>query len=299
MTTSQAELDRIIARLKRQGAPPNLWQPRVPKPEPSPGSVRPERWVKNESTPSPSEIAYRVVVEAQRTGAGLLADPYASRYVYLDQPILIWQHPPDTSQLVATQIAPSNSWAKIFLYGEGSDARGGSFHTQLYFYYFWQNESLDPVVVSATTRLVMSGSCSATGSGGFWGGHKSGVSVSSILAVQRWIGWGVNPFNGAGLDHTFFPVEPSQVAAICGCEAKGSWGFGYRAFTSAQSVDFQPFDMRVSSLTIPGSASIMFPVVVYFYGSTEGDTLSDQVWAAFENQGVFSPYLLLTVHSPS
>ena len=43
----------------------------------------------------------------------------------------------------------------------------------------------------------------------------------------------------------------------------------------------------------------MFPVVVYFYGSTEGDTLSDQVWAAFENQGVFSPYLLLNVHSPS
>jgi hypothetical protein len=78
----------------------------------------------------------------------------------------------------------------------------------------------------------------------------------------------------------------------------GKLGFGL-PFTASQTFDFQSFNVRIPSLMIPGGASIMFSVVLYFSSSTEGNTLTDQIWAAFDNQGVFSPYMLLTVRSPA
>jgi len=296
MANNQTEIDNIIATLNAQGSPADIPQARTPiVSKRAPRQLRPERWTGGERTPTASETAFRLGVDGQRAGAGLLADPYASRFVYLDKPVHIRQEPStlDLSQ-IDTHIAPSNSWAKIHLYEEG-----GAFYRTLVFYYLWRNESLNPVVISASAPLVMSGSCSATGSAGFFGGNLSEVSVGAQLAPQRWIGWGVDPGTGLHLDKTYvIAQEQSQWAPISFLTARGGWGFG-SAVTASQTFDFQHYNPHLKSLMIPGGASIMFSVVVRFSGTTEGNSLTDQIWAAFDNHGVFSPYMLLTVRSPA
>jgi len=174
MATNQNDLERIIATIKAQ-APQSLdaissgrtlqgSQAKRPKPEKQGAAGQ---------TPHLGEVAFRVGVDGRRATAGLLADPYTSRLVYLDKPFLIWKPGQygaadgASAELIDTQIAPSNSWARIKLYVE---ATGGPSHSTTFgFYYFWSNDGPDPVVINIDTPGVITGYCFVQGSGGFLG----------------------------------------------------------------------------------------------------------------------------------
>jgi hypothetical protein len=173
MATNQNDLERIIATIKAQApqsfdailSGPTVQGSQAKRPKPEKSSAG--------QTPNSGEVAFRIGVDGRRATAGLLADPYASRLVYLDKPFLIWKQGQygaaigAASELIDTQIAPSNSWARIKLYVEGTG--GPSYSTQFGFYYFWSNDGPDPVVINIDTIVVITGYCFVQGSGGFLG----------------------------------------------------------------------------------------------------------------------------------
>jgi hypothetical protein len=56
----------------------------------------------------------------------------------------------------------------------------------------------------------------------------------------------------------------------------------------------------MKSLLVPGGASLVFNVGMYFNGETKGDTLQDQALIDFSTQGaVFSPNVVLTLLTPA
>jgi len=283
---NQADLETIISAVKAKMPPdlraltcgPMVQTGRGKRPAPHAGP-----------NPFPLATAFRISVDGRRATAGLLAGPYTSRLVYLDKPILIWQHPnPNTmTQFIDWQIEPSNSQVRIKLYGEG---RG--FQTQVWFYYLWRNDSADPVVINVDTPVVIKGSSFAQGRGRFFRGSKTIVLVHALLALQRWSGWGTDPNTGASLDQTFVgALELSRGAVISSLAAVGGSGPFAREGWASQSFNYQPFELSMKSFQVPGRASIMLPVILYFYGSMEGDTLEDVAEVDFcQGAAAFSPY---------
>ena len=253
MAPNQADLETIISAVKAKMPPdlraltcgPMVQTGRGKRPAPHTGP-----------NPFPLATAFRISVDGRRATAGLLAGPYTSRLVYLDKPILIWQHPnPNTmTQFIDWQIEPSNSQVRIKLYGEG---RG--FQTQVWFYYLWRNDSADPVVINVDTPVVIKGSSFAQGRGRFFGGSKTIVFVHALLALQRWIGWGTDPITGTSLDQTFVgALELSRGAVISSLTAVGGSGPFAREGWASQSFNYQPFELSMKSFQVPGRASINF-----------------------------------------
>jgi len=104
MATNQIDLESIIATMKAQ-APHSDASLSGPTFQVSQGPQPEKRGVAGQ-TPHSGEVAFRVGVEGRRATAGLLADPYASRLVYLDKPFLIWKPAQGGSaaQLIDSQI---------------------------------------------------------------------------------------------------------------------------------------------------------------------------------------------------
>jgi hypothetical protein len=299
MATNQIDLESIIATMKAQ-APHSDASLSGPTFQVSQGPQPEKRGVAGQ-TPHSGEVAFRVGVEGRRATAGLLADPYASRLVYLDKPFLIWKPAQGGSaaQLIDSQIVPSNSWARIKLYVEGSG--GLSYSTTLGFYYLWTNESPNPVVINIDTTVVITGSCFVQSGGRFFGGKTSTVEANAFLQPQRWFGWGTDPATGTSLDQTYLGIlQQSQQAAVVKLEAWGQWGLFAGATSVSRSFSYAPFDLTMKSLLVPGGASLVFNVGMYFNGETKGDTLQDQALIDFSTQGaVFSPNVVLTLLTPA
>lgn len=302
MATNQIDLESIIATMKAQashsldailsGPTLDVSQAKLPTPE--------KRGAAGQ-TPHLGEVAFRIGVEGRRATAGLLADPYASRLVYLDKPFLIWKPAQGggAAQLIDSQIVPSNSWARFKLYVEGSG--GLSYSTVLGFYYLWVNDSPDPVVVNIDTTVVITGLCFVQSDGRFFGGKKSTVEADASLHLQRWFGWGTDPVTGTSLDQTYVGVlQDSQKAAVVELKVWAGGGPFARAESLSRSFSYTPVDLSFKSLLVPGGASIVFNVRMYFDGDTNGDTLEDQALIDFSNQGaVYSPNVLLTLLTPA
>ena len=86
---------------------------------------------------------------------------------------------------------------------------------------------------------------------------------------------------------------------ISSLAAVGGSGPFAREGWASQSFNYQPFELSMKSFQVPGRASIMLPVILYFYGSMEGDTLEDVAEVDFcQGAAAFSPYMLLTVQTP-
>ena len=83
-------------------------------------------------------------------------------------------------------------------------------------------------------------------------------------------------------------------------EAWGQWGLFAGATSVSRSFSYAPFDLTMKSLLVPGGASLVFNVGMYFNGETKGDTLQDQALIDFSTQGaVFSPNVVLTLLTPA
>ena len=300
MATNRIDLESVIATIKAQaphsldavlpGRTSQVSQAKHPKPE--------KRGAAGRTTHS-GEVEFRIGVDGRKATAGLLADPYASRLVYLDKPFLIWKFYQDEgfAQLVNSQIVPSNSWARFKLYVEGSGGPGHS--TTLTFYYLWTNDSPDPVVINIDATVVITGLCFVQSAGRFWGGETSAVKAEAYLRPQRWFGWGTNSATGTSLDQTLVGTN-SQRVEVADLEVWGQWGLFAGAKSVSREFSYAPFDLSWKSLLVPGGASVVFHVAMYVDGDTNGDTLQDQALIDFSNQGaVYSPNVLLTLLTPA
>lgn len=266
-----------------------------------PAVVRGRRPAKGEAPAdrpkSGADTTFRLAVEGHKATAGLF-DSFKSGLEYLEKPFLIWQYPnPNLDQFVDSHLESFNSRARIKLYGEGGH---GSFHTQLGFHYFWQNSSAGPVVIDVSCPLVVTGRSYAGGSGGFFGGNLTQTSAVAFLFPRRWIGWGSDPTTGESLDQTLIgPLNGPIGVNITQLSARGGWGPFYSTSYISETFDHRPFSMSVYTLLVPSGASILLPAYIFFYGSMEGDTLSDQTRINFSDGGsIVSPYMLLSVHTP-
>jgi hypothetical protein len=99
------------------------------------------------------EIVLRQGLENFRQAAMLLARPFQSRLVTLDQPFLIWQYPnPQLNIFIDSEAAPGSSFIKVKV-----DVHTGSDDTYFVFHFLWTNQSEFPAVISAKTSLIFNG----------------------------------------------------------------------------------------------------------------------------------------------
>jgi hypothetical protein len=294
MATSQTDLEQIIAAMKN--LPPPAYdvhalrplsqaskkrEPRPPKPEPG-------------RDPLTENIAFADQTADLKSVAGMLAETSGITYqVSLDKPILISQAPPlNLDQFPDYRIQPFSSWARLYLYVEGTDAS-----TTLYFDYLWTNEGQYSAIVDIEAPIIVTGTVFGRGSAGFFGGHTTTVFAHIHLFPMRWIGWGTNPINGAPLDRSYFAdFQLSQAASVASFSPKGGWGFG-SATSAYQSFDNQQFIVSKKTTIVPAGASLVFRIQVRGYITTEGNTLEDQAWVDFGSNGNFlsSPHIKLNV----
>src|SRR5262249_2571914 len=130
--------------------------------------------------------------QAQR----LLAGPFQTQLVALDEPFLIWQYPyPQLDIFIDSGMAPNNSFVKIKV----DHAHSRSFKDPEYrfvFHFLWTNPSRFAVVVKASTSLIFNGFCTAEADTALTGGDQTYLDLGASHRMWRWRGWGDDPVTG-------------------------------------------------------------------------------------------------------
>jgi hypothetical protein len=292
MQISDSEIEKIVAKLKTLPASRDAALADAARPDRRKGPAKkPERWKPGSVLPGLSEAAFRLHVKDVMADPAHLLSPFSRFAVVLNKPLLIWQlqnpHPHNT-ELVDSHVEPYNNWIKVNAYSEG-----GSFWSKVVFYYFWQNDTGQSVSISAEAPIVASGSAFAGASSNsslFSLGNRSESSVVASLLLQRWLGWG----DLDGFDIGF--IDAQQGFLVAHAYAEG--GF-FSGDTRTDKLDFRPYFLEAKSVQIPAAASMMFRIELTFSGWADGGTLSDQIWAVFEEDGIYSPYVRLDIRTTS
>jgi hypothetical protein len=302
-STGGLDMESIIAAVKQQT--PILTNANDPPDYAPPINTLSEEQAKGHdskwhpSTPtSPEHASFLDSVRNEAAISDVLASPYSSWLDMVKRPFLLWEFPAKAAKWVEldTNVAPLASYLRLRL------SSPASFSTNWTFHYLWINESQDDVVVDISTPLTFSGAygVSAAGGPGQWGDHHSTASISALLTLQRWIGWGNDPNNGNNLDGSFIPrYPPSSRDALPSISATGDWSPITNYDQDRKQIAWHQMNLAHSSVFVPGRASMLIRVSVYFSASISGGNLADSAGMDFYNSGgIFSPYLKLMVRAP-
>ncbi len=196
-------------------------------------------------------------VAARRHALGLLAQPFTSSYVTLEEPFLIWELPhPDLSIFRDSGIEPLGSWVKVLL-----ETSSGPGYTDFRFYFLWENPSDYYAVANVSSSLVLYGAADAFGSWGFLSGNTANLEVAAYLSVVRWSGWGDDPSTGQSNDQTQYPIYDYQ-SANKSIVSFNAYGGDFFNDGKPESTPFPPemYDVNARLIAIPGGAVTLFEV---------------------------------------
>ncbi len=200
-------------------------------------------------------------IAARRHALSLLAQPFTSTYVTLDEPFLIWELPhPNLDIFRDSAIEPYGSWVKILL--ETTQSPGGQQETDFRFYFLWENPSDYYAVVNVSSSLALNGQAVAWGSPGRLSGNTASLYVNAYLTVMRWSGWGDDPATGVSLDQTQYPVYDYADAnvSVVDFDAYGGDWFDDPQPGSKVFDPQSPYDVSARLVAIPGRAVTLFEV---------------------------------------
>ncbi len=224
-------------------------------------------------------MAFAAGVVARQHALGLLSGPFTSRFVTLDEPLLIWELPhPRLDIFRDSAVEPFGSWVKILL--QATETPGGAQQTDFRFYFLWENPSDYYAVANASSSLSLNGQAVAWGSPGRLQGNTASLDVTAYLNVVRWSGWGTDPTTGQSNDQTAYPIYDFQSAnkSVVSFDAYGGDWFDDPQPGSASFDPQMPYDMTARLLAIPGHAITMFEVGlrIDWWFSHDGETVDDQ-----------------------
>ena len=249
-----------------------------------------------------NEIALRQELENLGQAQRLLADPFQTYLVTLDEPFLIWQYPqPQLDIFIDSGIVPNNSFIKIKV--DHSHSRSVSDpEFRFVFHFLWTNPSRFTVVVKARTSLIFNGFCTAEADTAIFGGDQTYLDLDASHRMWRWRGWGDDPVTGDQtliwdyFDHSL-PGLPFNVWA--------GWPWEDVAFAS-QGFVFQPFSLNANPIAVPPLATIMYQVAVdldyWIMRTWSGESEFTFAWVDFADDAhghrIICPGAVLEVSTP-
>jgi hypothetical protein len=247
---------------------------------------------------SADNIAFRQGLDNLRQAQGLLAKPYQSQLIALDQPSLIEEYPDQNFGIwIDWAIDPNNSFIKVKI-----DTNSGSYSTTFAFHFYWTNPSLYYAVVNAGTSLIFNGICEVEGAQGIFSGDSGSLTVEAELEVWRWSGWGTDPVTGQSNDQTLLPLyQPGQAQYVAMLSASGGGAFGDVGFIT-QEFHYQPVVLRRDLIAIPPNAMTLFKVDVHFTYTMDGNNIADLIFADFADDQtgniIICPAVVLELLTP-
>lgn len=244
-----------------------------------------------------AEKVFRSGIAARFEALKLLQVPFASSFITLDKPFLIWQLPnPQLDIFIDSQIASMNSSVRVLV-----NINEGSNSTRFVFFYLWRNDSDFFAVANVASSLIVNGACLVGAAAGVFSGDRATLNAAASLSIIRWSGWGNDPVTGESNDQKPHPnVQATQRRQVAFLEAEGGHIFQSGDFED-QSFSFEPFPVSHSLLVVPGNAVVLFHVALELsYGIDGGLTIPDQVFVDFSESGngVFCPNLELEILTP-
>ena len=231
-----------------------------------------------------SRVKHKVLkaVTAQRLRAlgGLAGLPatISAQYELLNEPFLIW--PTNSIDLEASEIVPSNSWAKFRARIES----GKFFYGNVKFYYLWRNPRDTFVVINVDGYAIFNGYAYVGSGGGIFPGDRyAGLSVDGRLDILEW-------FNQPP---TSPPDQPDQSVKVASLSVS-TGGFSEVGAIDAKNI-FRGYDLRHTEMLVPPNAVLVFTVtaaVTLSTGSDSGLAEIDFASGAFQ---VGSPAVLVAI----
>ena len=248
---------------------------------------------------SATQTSFRQALQAQRQFLDALPSPLLSYVKGLYAPGFIVETPhTDLDIFRDSHIEAQNSWIKIHL---DTNTRAGG-NTAFNFYFVWSNDTGSPVVLSASTSLILNGVCGVSAAPGILSGHRNSLLMYADFALIRWSGWGTDPATGKSLDGTAAPdFQQTQYQSICNLVAEGGREiiFGGADDPPPQIFAMTPYSLSRNWLAVPAGAVTVFEVSVYLaFGLSDPEAnISDRVTADFATNGynISCPQVLLEI----
>jgi hypothetical protein len=214
---------------------------------------------------------------------GLVGAPAAAgavQYELLNKPFLIW--PSNSVDLEASEIVPSNSWAKF----RARITKGKVFYGNVKFYYLWRNPRDAFAVINVDGYAIFHGYAYVGVGGGFFPGDRmAGVSVDGQLDILEW--WNQPP--------TQPPAQPDQSVKVASLKVTA---YGWSEVGAIDGRDiYRGYDLRHTLMIVPPSSVLVFTVpaaVTLGTGSDSGLAEIDFASGAFQ---VGSPAVLVAILS--
>ena len=209
---------------------------------------------------------------------GLPATAAVAQYELLNKPFLIW--PTNSIDLEASEIVPSNSWAK-FRAGIGSGKR---FSGNVKFYYLWRNERDAFAVINVDGYAIFHGYAYIGSDGGFWPGDRwASLAVDGRLEILEW--WNQPP--------TSPPSQPDQSVNVLSLSVD-TGGFSEVGAIEARDI-FRGYDLRHTMMVVPPQAVLVFTVTAEVRLGTGSDGAVSEIDFASGSFQVGSPAVLVSV----
>jgi hypothetical protein len=199
-------------------------------------------------------------------------------YHLLNTPFMIW--PTNSVDLEASEIVPSNSWAKFRVRTEND------FYGDVKFYYLWSNPKDTFAVINVDGYVIFNGHAFVGVDGGLFPGDRMAeVIVTGRLDIFEW--WNQPP--------TQPYAQPDQSANALTLKVT-AYGFSEVGGLDAKDV-FRGYDLRHTLMLVPPFGTIVFAITAAVScgtGDDSGLTEADFASGAFQ---VGSPAVLVTVLS--
>jgi hypothetical protein len=228
---------------------------------------------------SSAQAIFRQDIETRRTALAILAKPFLSTRVTLDEPSVIFEYPQWSPAIVDTHYEPFNNWVKIRIFDHGpvKDRRWFGFS------YPWTNETDYYAIINITTFLVLVGNCESHGEGGVFSADNALLDLSSRFDLFRQSGWGSDPFFGDGTWLVQNNLQPIANLDSYG----GKWIYGGGDVTKTQVFDFAQSVLGQGFVLVPGRAQIVVFVALQIGWEIDGNNLSNVVSANFADDNLF------------
>lgn len=199
-------------------------------------------------------------------------------YHLLNTPFLIW--PTNSVDLEASEIVPSNSWARF-------RARIGShksFFGDVKFYYLWDNPTDKFAVINANGYSIFHGTAFVgVGGGVFPANRAASVKLTASLQILEW--WNQPP------TQPFSQQDQSAEILNLKVSAGGFWEVGALDLRNV----FRGSDLRHTLLLVPPRGVVVFVVsTAVVLGTGDDDGLAEVDFASGDFM-VGSPAVLVTV----
>jgi hypothetical protein len=166
--------------------------------------------------------------------------------ITLDKPFLIWDNMSNT--LVGSQIEPMNSFANVSV-----DTNTGGGTNVLTFYFFWENDTDQNVVLDVTSALILNGRCAVGAGKGILSGDAAFIDLFAIMNLLQW--WRQPPTS---------PLpEQTQDQQILFFQVEGGGVFG-DPDSKSQVFSFTPFEFSYTNFLVPPKSPIVIEVTVFF-----------------------------------